>query len=416
MKKNLLILNYQRVIPPFMITEMNIAKDIFDEIIYLTPNMNEKNGSEYVDSENVKIIEIPRSNWRFAFLILAFILLRKEVLRDVRRALREKRLSAKYFRHLIAFVHNGHLLKRWAQRLLRRHESSPNSWVVMATWFSSEAYAASMLKKQFPSVFAVSLAHSFEVDPVKNDFIDLQLNGYLHKNLDEINFISQVIYETYRDIVMRKYSIQDNNIKVRYLGCLKLFSEHITQPSSDMVFRILSCSGVTPVKRLHLILQAIKNWEIGKLQWTHIGDGPLFEELKDTSSNAMVNNTNIDIRLLGNYPNSEVHKYFLENSVDAFINVSAAEGLPVSLMECMAYGVPAIATDVGGNREIVNKETGILLKKDIEPDELRSKLERFVSLGSTEKSIMRENALRIWSERFNADQNMREFFLECRGD
>ena len=189
MKKNLLILNYQRVIPPFMITEMNIAKDIFDEIIYLTPNMNENNGSGYVESKKVKIVEIPRSNWRFAFLLLPFILLRKEVLRDIIRALREKRLSAKYFRHLIAFIHNGHLLKRWAQRLLKRHESPSGSWVIMATWFFSEAYAVSMIKKQFPSVFAVSLAHSFEVDPAKNDYIDLQLNSYLHNNLKHYQII-----------------------------------------------------------------------------------------------------------------------------------------------------------------------------------------------------------------------------------
>jgi glycosyltransferase involved in cell wall biosynthesis len=47
---------------------------------------------------------------------------------------------------------------------------------------------------------------------------------------------------------------------------------------------------------------------------------------------------------------------------DIFILPSFAEGVPVSLMEAMASGVPVVATNVGGVAELVESErTGLLV-------------------------------------------------------
>ena len=40
------------------------------------------------------------------------------------------------------------------------------------------------------------------------------------------------------------------------------------------------------------------------------------------------------------------------------------EGIPVSLMEAMSYGIPVIATNSGGTNELVNGESGILVKQN----------------------------------------------------
>ncbi len=48
--------------------------------------------------------------------------------------------------------------------------------------------------------------------------------------------------------------------------------------------------------------------------------------------------------------------FFKENSVDLFINASITEGTPVSIMEAISCGIPIIATDVGGNPEIVSEK------------------------------------------------------------
>lgn len=51
--------------------------------------------------------------------------------------------------------------------------------------------------------------------------------------------------------------------------------------------------------------------------------------------------------------------------VDLFLSTSRYEGLPNAIMEAMAYGVPIVATDIGGTNElIVDGETGLLARKD----------------------------------------------------
>ena len=45
--------------------------------------------------------------------------------------------------------------------------------------------------------------------------------------------------------------------------------------------------------------------------------------------------------------------YYKNNIIDIFINLSASEGIPVSIMDAISFGIPCIATNVGGTGEIV---------------------------------------------------------------
>ena len=60
---------------------------------------------------------------------------------------------------------------------------------------------------------------------------------------------------------------------------------------------------------------------------------------------------------------SGTEKIKLFNSVDSLILPSYNEGLPISIIEAMSYGLPIISTPVGGIPEIVsNGENGLLVK------------------------------------------------------
>ncbi len=71
-------------------------------------------------------------------------------------------------------------------------------------------------------------------------------------------------------------------------------------------------------------------------------------------------------------------------SCDALAVPSFMEGIPTVILEAMAASIPVIATDVGGVRDVVSDETGILVA---EPSDsaLRMALAQFMRLSHDER-------------------------------
>lgn len=67
------------------------------------------------------------------------------------------------------------------------------------------------------------------------------------------------------------------------------------------------------------------------------------------------------VKFTGTLSRPEVFKELKQS--DIFVNPSYSEGLPTSVMEAALVGLPIIATDVGGTKEIIDDaQTGILIK------------------------------------------------------
>lgn len=95
--------------------------------------------------------------------------------------------------------------------------------------------------------------------------------------------------------------------------------------------------------------------------------------------------------------------------MNLFVNVSTTEGIPVSIMEALSFGVPVIATKVGGVPEIIEDgENGFLLAAEISAADVARKISDYNSMSSEAKVTMANNARRIWNEKFNADKNSGE--------
>ena len=111
-----------------------------------------------------------------------------------------------------------------------------------------------------------------------------------------------------------------------------------------------------PKQHLHLIdtlaRLSHKPWKL-----MLVGDGP--EESKVVSQ---VKRAGLEDRIQFLGARDDVPKILSES--DIFVLPSSYEGLPISIIEAMRAGLPVIASDVGGVSELVNTETGILVKHE----------------------------------------------------
>lgn len=116
---------------------------------------------------------------------------------------------------------------------------------------------------------------------------------------------------------------------------------------------------IVPIKRLDRLLEALAQARKAdpRLRLAVVGDG---EERPQLERQAAELGIAADVHFLGY--RRELRPVFA--AADLAVLSSDNEGTPVSLIEAAAAGLPAVATDVGGVREVVSEDTGILTPRD----------------------------------------------------
>lgn len=90
-----------------------------------------------------------------------------------------------------------------------------------------------------------------------------------------------------------------------------------------------------------------------------VGDGPLRQKLENQALKLGLNGK---INFLGKVSPEDVGQRL--SQADLFVLPSRFEGLPGSLLEAFAYGLPAVATRVSGSEDVVCTETGWVVEPD----------------------------------------------------
>ncbi len=132
-------------------------------------------------------------------------------------------------------------------------------------------------------------------------------------------------------------------------------------------------------------------------------------EIKQLASDTLNNKNNISYKFMGDIKNDLIQEYYALNQVDLFCNVSEYEGLPISIMEAMAYGIPCLATDVGGVSEIVNSQNGILIEKNSSSIQIKNHIETFILQSQEIKQSYIDKAISCWEIKFNCKTNFNEY-------
>jgi glycosyltransferase involved in cell wall biosynthesis len=124
-------------------------------------------------------------------------------------------------------------------------------------------------------------------------------------------------------------------------------------------FNLLIVGRLDLVKGHHLAIEALAMHYVPPDAHLHIlGEGPRRQELKALAAARGIPDR---VHLLGFRRN--VYDYIA--NCDGLLMPSLHEGLPYTLLEGMALGVPVIASRVGGLAEVVQDgTTGILIQRD----------------------------------------------------
>lgn len=143
-----------------------------------------------------------------------------------------------------------------------------------------------------------------------------------------------------------------------------------------------------PVKRQDLAIKAFVSIAYANPHTFLVfaGDGPRLNELKELVSAL---NLSRQVIFLGFV--QDMNEFY--NGLDTLLLVSDSEGLPNVILEALAVGLPCIATDVGGVREIINRSE-YLIPSD-SPDELQRAMEEV--LRENQQAMNDQDILDIFS-------------------
>ena len=174
-----------------------------------------------------------------------------------------------------------------------------------------------------------------------------------------------------------RYNVLSKKIKVSRLGVFTPKNLSNVKAIDSFEMHLVSCSNMIKLKRIDIIVKSLKYFDGRLIKWTHFGDGVEMKAIKKLIDASEFKT--ITVELAGRRPNAEVLDYYKNSKIDAFLNFSKHEGLPVSIMEAMSYGIPCIATNVGATSEIVNNENGILLDNNFSVNDIVMSLQTIKS-------------------------------------
>ena len=315
-------------------------------------------------------------------------------------------LSPERFKGLVLYSARAGRTRWWFNRFRREAGLAPERTILYTYWLGPITWGLGQAIRSVPRFCLVSRIHGGEIYQDRHHPAFLPLAEQVAERTDRLYTVS----DHGQNHLLSRFPGLETKVKTFRLGTAEPFG--LARPSQDGVLRLVTCAWLFPLKRPLLLARGIDHL-LGRfpelrVQWTHFGDGPLRPELEDWVKDNL--GGRVDLETRGDVPNQEVLEHYLANPVDLLVNTSTSEGLPVSIMEAMSFGVPVVATAVGGVSEIVSRDNGRLLSPNPSPAEIGRALAEFVP-PSPRSRARRLASRRTWEEGYRAERNYPAF---CR--
>lgn len=232
--------------------------------------------------------------------------------------------------------------------------------------------------------------HFYKGAPLKNWWLYYPIEKWLSRYTDTILTINNEDYERAKTFYAKKV------IHISGIGLdLEKFKVKVNKKEKRKLlgiqeedFLILSVGELNKNKNHQIVIKAIKKLNNLKIKYIICGVGPLKEYLEKLIKELELEN---QVQLLG-YRKDIVE---LNKISDLFVFPSKREGLPVSVMEAMASGLPVIASNIRGNRDLINNEKGGYLFKTNSEGELISCLNKVIENDDKNQELCNYNKEKI---------------------
>lgn len=186
--------------------------------------------------------------------------------------------------------------------------------------------------------------HIFSVSRELSDLNRDNLSDTYQVECDKFDFMNNII--DYKNILFK------SGFVLEYLEDESIFND------GGKVF--INIARLSPEKNQLMLIKAFQkiSSEFNNIKLMILGDGPLKEDLKLY----ILKNNVKNVYLLGNRNNP----YPYLRKADCFILSSLHEGQPMVLLESLVLKKPIIATNITGNRSVLNSRGGLLVNPDID--------------------------------------------------
>jgi glycosyltransferase involved in cell wall biosynthesis len=174
---------------------------------------------------------------------------------------------------------------------------------------------------------------------------------------------------------------------------------------------ILCPAMLIPVKGHEYLLEALailqKRGTYCLLQLA--GQGVLRSQLEEQAKSLHIIR---QVTFLGHIPHNELLNLYGSGKVSVVVLPSIdmgnneSEGIPVSLMEAMGYGIPCISTTTGGIPELLGNDAGILVPPE-DSFGLADAIEKLIKHDQLRNRIVRNGYMRV-KEEFNIEKIVKD--------
>ncbi len=230
--------------------------------------------------------------------------------------------------------------------------------------YKSDIYLMLLLRKKFKTIASVHGWSKKSANLIGRTY-EL-LDSFALNRMDTVVAVSEGVKDDLakRGLTRAKINLVYNGITIDAEKSRSSRSEVRRQHGvSDTDFVIGTLGRLAPIKGHRYLIQALPSIlnKVKNCRLVIAGEGPLRNELE-----TLINQQNLSdhVKLIGYIKNIDP---FME-MIDLFILPSLSEGLPISLLEGMAYGKPVVASHVGGIPEVIGHRSEGLLVPPADPE------------------------------------------------